>query len=107
MNYCRYVVAGSGDIALSRWSGICSHRGGAPECVYYRETMASMIVLIGIKGLSDILHRARILSVVTQPKKFPQKSHGHLVKNKMLYTKFFVGVSFLPNSVKDYVKAHI
>lgn len=81
-----------GDIALSRWSGICSHRGGAPECVYYRETMASMIVLIGIKGLSDILHRARILSVVTQPKKFPQKSHGHLVKNKMLYTKFFVGV---------------
>lgn len=100
MNYCRYVVAGSGDIALSRWSGICSHRGGAPECVYYRETMASMIVLIGIKGLSDILHRARILPVVTQPKKFPQKSHGHLVKNKMLYTQFFVGVFFCPIQLK-------
>lgn len=96
MNYCRYVVAGSGDIALSRWSGICSHRGGAPECVYYRETMASMIVLIGIKGLSDILHRARILSVVTQPKKFPQKSHGHLVKNKNALYKILCWGLFVP-----------
>lgn len=80
-----------GDIALSRWSGICSHRGGAPECVYCRETMASMIVLIGIKGLSDILHRARILSVVTQPKKFPQKSHGHLVKTKCFIHNSLLG----------------
>lgn len=64
MNYCCYVVVGLGDIVLLWWLGICFYRGGVFECVYYREIMVFMIVLIGIRGLSDILYRVRILFVV-------------------------------------------